>query len=89
MPSDLAKEREMVVGTIISHVEKLAEEKQITAGDIRQIIEYDFDIDEALKHIGDAIDKHGPEKLRPLYEETGELYDYEAIRLVRAIISVM
>ena len=85
----IAREREMVVSTIIGHVEKLAEEKQITASDIKQILEYDFDIDEALKLIEAAIEKHGPEKLKPLYEETGELYDYEAIRLVRAMISLV
>ncbi len=84
----IAKEREMTVGTIISHVEKLAEEKQITAGDIKQIFEYDVDVDEALKNIGDAINQHGHEKLKPLYEATGEQYDYEIIRLVRAIITV-
>lgn len=82
----IAKEREMNVSTIIGHVEKLAEEKQITAGDLKQIFEYDFDLDAALKSIGDAIEKHGAEKLKPLYEETGELYDYESIRLIRAII---
>ncbi len=84
----IAKEREMTVGTIISHVEKLAAEKQITAGDIKQIFEYDFDLDEAVKVLTDAIAIHGVEKLKPLYEATGEQYDYESIRLVRAMILV-
>lgn len=84
----IAKEREMTVGTIISHVEKLAEEKQITAHDIKQIFEYDFDLDEAVKVLTDAINIHGVEKLKPLYEESGEQYDYESIRLVRAIIKL-
>ncbi len=84
----IAKERDIAVSTIIGHVEKLAEEKQITAGDIKQIFAYDFDLEEALKNIGDAIAKHGIEKLKPLYEETGELYDYEVIRLVRAMLSL-
>ncbi len=82
----IAKEREMTVSTIINHVEKLAAEKQITAGDIKQIFEYDFDLDEAIKVLRDAIDEHGVEKLKPLYEATGEQYDYESIRLVRAIV---
>ncbi len=82
----IAKEREMTVGTIINHIEKLAEDKQVTAGDIKQIFEYDFDLDEAIKVLRDAIDEHGGEKLKPLYEATGEQYDYESIRLVRAII---
>ncbi len=84
--STIAREREMAASTIVNHVEKLAEEKQITAGDIKQIFEYDFDLDEALKSISDAILEHGNEKLKPLYEATGEMYDYEVIRLVRAII---
>ena len=82
----IAREREMTISTIINHVEKLAAEKQITAGDIKQIFEYDFDLDEAIKLLRDAIDEHGVEKLKPLYEATGEQYDYESIRLVRAII---
>ena len=85
----IAKEREMTVSTIINHIEKLAAEKQITAGDIKQIFEYDFDLDEAIKLLRDAIDEHGVEKLKPLYEATGEQYDYESIRLVRAIITLM
>ncbi len=85
----IAKEREMTVSTIVNHVEKLAEEKQITAGDIKQIFEYDFDLDEAIKVLTDAIEQHGSEKLKPLYEATGEQYDYESIRLVRAIITLM
>jgi uncharacterized protein (UPF0335 family) len=82
----IAREREMAVSTIIGHVEKLAEEKQITASDIKQIFEYNFDFDEALKAITNAVAEHGSEKLKPLYESTGELYDYETIRLLRAII---
>ena len=85
----IAKEREMTFSTIINHIEKLAAEKQITAGDIKQIFEYDFDLDEAIKLLRDAIDEHGVEKLKPLYEATGEQYDYESIRLVRAIITLM
>lgn len=86
--SVIAKEREMAASTIINHVEKLAEEKQITVQDIKSIFEYDFDLDEAVKVIGDAIAVHGAEKLKPLYEATGEQYDYENIRLVRALIAV-
>lgn len=86
--STIAKEREMTVSTIVNHIEKLAAEKQITAEDIKKIFEYDFDLTEALKSIATAIDKHGSEKLKPLYEATAEQYDYEEIRLMRAIISL-
>lgn len=84
--SEIAKEREVALSTIISHIEKLAEEKQITAADIKKIIDYKGDFDQVKKDITAAIEKHSAEKLKPLYEETGEQYDYELIRLVRAII---
>jgi ATP-dependent exoDNAse (exonuclease V) alpha subunit len=83
--SDIARERDMTESTIAAHIEKLAEEKQLTAIDIKQLIRFDGDIDVAVSAIRAALDEHGTEKLRPLYDATGEQFDYTTIRLVRAM----
>lgn len=83
--ADIVRERDMVESTIIAHVEKLAEEKQLTALDVKKLIMFDGDIDAAITEIREAIEEYGHEKLRPLYDATGEQYDYTLLRLVRAM----
>ena len=86
--SDIARERDMTESTIAAHIEKLAEEKQLTAIDIKRLIRFDGDIETAIVDIRMALDEHGAEKLRPLYDATGEQYDYTTLRLVRAMYSL-
>jgi ATP-dependent DNA helicase PIF1 len=86
--SEIVKEREMTESTIHGHLEKLLEDKELTVSDVKKAIEYRGDLDQAIKDINNAIEKHGPEKLKPLFEETGELYDYGLIRIVRALNNV-
>lgn len=81
---EIARERGMTESTIAAHVEKLAEEKEITAADIKQLIDGEGNIDEMISEIIAAIEEYGHEKLRPLYDATGEQYDYTTLRLVRA-----
>lgn len=80
---EIAKERNMATSTIWSHVEKLIEEKNLEFADFKHLL-----LDEAYKtgadEILEALLEHGPEKLKPLYEATGEQFDYEIIRLARA-----
>lgn len=83
--AEIARERDMTESTIVAHIEKLAEEKQLTAVDIKQLLRFDGDIDAAIAAIRAALDEHGTEKLRPLYDATGEQFDYTTIRLVRAM----
>lgn len=35
-----------------------------------------------------AFDKHGPERLKPIYEELNEQFSYEEIRIMRALWKV-
>lgn len=81
----IAKEREISIGTIIEHIEKMVEGGDLTADDLtRAVRELDQDgVGEAA--IVKAIKEHGDEKLKPLYEATGEQYGYDLIRLVRAL----
>ncbi len=85
MFSDIVRERDMTESTIAAHIEKLAEEKQLVATDIKKLIVFTGDIEHAITEIRAALDEHGAEKLRPLYDATGEQYDYTTLRLVRAM----
>ena len=81
---EIAKAREMTESTIWSHVEKLVEMKSISLTDIDHIlVANDWSVvkDSLLK----AIRKVGREKLKPIFEETGEKYDYNLIRLARIV----
>ena len=43
------------------------------------------DNEKAIRDIKKAIETHGVEKLKPLFIATNEKYDYELIRLMRAL----
>jgi ATP-dependent DNA helicase PIF1 len=78
----IVKERGVVESTVWSHIEKLAADGEITLDDIRHLEPTTGwgDISSALYT---AMDKHGTERLKALYEETGEKFDYSLIRLAR------
>jgi hypothetical protein len=78
----IVKERGMVESTIWSHIEKLATDKEIAIDDIRHL-EPKSGWDKAKKELYKAIVKHGTERLKALYEETKDQYDYSLIRLAR------
>jgi len=77
---DIAKERGMTLGTIISHLEKLKEEK------------YDLDIKHYAPKSGDlkviqaAFESLGGTKLSPVYKKLKGKYSYDDIRLARLFI---
>lgn len=85
---EIAKARSFSVSTIVNHIEALAEKKEISLIDLQLLINNFPEWDEASLEIKQAISKHGVEKLKPLYEETGEKYDYTLIRLVRVVINL-
>ncbi len=80
----VAQARTFTVSTIIGHIETLVENKEITLAELKKIIEREAGWGKKAKtDIFKAIEEHGAEKLRPLYEATGEKYDYLLIRLAR------
>lgn len=85
---EIAKARSFSVSTIVNHIEALAEKKEISLIDLQLLINNFPEWDEASLEIKQAISKHGIEKLKPLYEATGEKYDYTLIRLVRVVINL-
>lgn len=80
---DMAEVRGVTDTTIWTHIEKLVDDKEVTAEDIKQLEPTDIDWKQARKILDKAMYKNGIEKLKPLYEAANEDYDYTLIRLAR------
>lgn len=81
--SAIAAERGVTAGTIITHLETLAEAGQLTTEEIRVVCAPALPDRLAMAEIQAALKKHGAEKLKPIFVETGEKYDYHTLRLAR------
>jgi hypothetical protein len=84
----LAKARNLAISTVVGHLEYLVEDKKLTPATLKPLIESYPLAKEAKKDIYAAINKHGVEKLKPLYEATEGRYDYMLIRLVRLLFTL-
>ncbi|MBP9842782.1 MAG: helix-turn-helix domain-containing protein, partial [Candidatus Pacebacteria bacterium] len=78
----IAKERGIAESTVWTHVEKLATDGEVTIDDVKHL-EPKSGWMVARRALDVAIQKHGTERLKALYEETNEKYDYSLIRLAR------
>jgi hypothetical protein len=81
--ADIANTREMTETTIWTHIEKLAQDGQLTTDDVMTLEPKDIDWGKARDVLDAAIVKYGAEKLKPLYEAAHEEYDYTLVRLAR------
>lgn len=81
----IAKQRSLTVATVLNHLEYLAEVGKLGVDDVEKFLSAIPDAPHAKVAIYAAIQKHGIEKLKPLYEATGEQYDYVIIRLIRML----
>ena len=81
---EIATARGFAVTTIMTHIESMAENSTLATTDLARLIENEESWPVLKEAVLAAIEKHGPEKLKPLYEETKEQYNYLQIRLVRA-----
>lgn len=79
----IMKARSLTDSTVWSHIEKLAMDGELTAEDVRQLEPTDIDWDIARDELEAAMEEHGTERLKPLFEATGEVYDYSLVRLAR------
>jgi uncharacterized protein YpbB len=84
----IAKERNLAISTIISHLELLAEQADLTASDISHIAESVPGWDELYAELSIVMKKEGVEKLKPLHEETQGKYEYLTIRLARLVYTL-
>lgn len=84
--AEMAKERNYTVSTIIGHLEKMAEEGQVTPVELESLLEKTVENwPKAKKALFKAIEKEGTEKLKPIFEATKEVFDYNTIRLARGL----
>lgn len=77
----IAKERKITTATVWSHIEKLAEENELLLAEIAHLEPPGWA--EVYGKVETAINEHGPELLKPLFEYCNEEYDYDLIRLAR------
>ncbi len=80
----IARDRGLAPTTIAGHLEKLAEQGELTSPDIMKAIKQLHPPDNAYDLVVAAIIEHGDEALKPIYEATGEQFSYGIIRLIRA-----
>lgn len=83
--TEIVRIRSLTESTVWSHIEKLIDDEEIQLSHVEHLIPSDMDWMEVQAELFAALDTHGVERLKPLYEETGELYDYNLIRLARAL----
>ena len=80
---EISVARDLTETTVWTHVERLVEDKELTSENIAHLEPKDIDWREAREILFTAMDHHGTEKLKPIYEAAGEKYDYVWVRLAR------
>ncbi len=80
---EIAKERDMALSTIWSHIEKLAEDGAIERKHLDALIPSTVSWNDVYGEMSGAFEREGTEKLKPVFEACGERYDYDLIRLGR------
>ncbi len=85
---DIARERKMALSTIWGHVEKLVDDKAINHEHVERLIPSNISWDTIYPNLSKAFEKHGTEKLKPIYEELNEECDYDLIRIGRILYSL-
>lgn len=78
---EIAEARDMVESTVWTHIEKLAEDKQIGFEHTVHLEPKEWE--ESYKELREAIGLCGHEKLKPIFEYCKEKFDYNLVRLAR------
>jgi len=84
--AEVAEERGRTVGTIISHLEHLQKNGELTAEDIARVRPVDEGYDVALGEIRAAFGKTGGVALTPVYRRLKGAYTFDELRLARLFI---
>ncbi len=79
--AEIAKERKISQATVWSHLEKLVEAGHVSRNQLEHLEPDGWS--KIYSAIELAINEHGSELLKPLYEHCNEEYDYDLIRLAR------
>lgn len=78
---DIAKERKLAEATIWSHIEEMLADGRLEWSNIVHLLPKNWNT--AWPEIKDAIKEVSDERLKPIFEQLGEQYDYDIIRLGR------
>lgn len=79
----IAKERGITESTVWTHLEKLVSEAAIKSNDLEHLTDTVNDWTAIYQELAKTMLKIGTEKLKPIYEATGERFDYNLVRLAR------
>lgn len=80
---EMAEDRSVTETTIWTHIEKLVDDKEVTAEAIKHLEPVDIDWQKARQVLDKAMYRNGIEKLKPIYDAANEEYDYVWVRLAR------
>ncbi len=80
---EVAKERGVVLGTIVSHIEKLRKEGRLSDDDVLSYAS--GRLEDALPKIHAAFDELGSERLAPVFSHLKRRYTFEELKLARAL----
>lgn len=83
-PEEIARERGVTLGTILSHIEKLFIDEDISSDDVLWIVPKK--VKEGLQEIHTAFADSGADKLAPVFEMLDGRFSYEEIRLARLLL---
>ncbi len=86
--AQIAKLRDMAESTVWSHLEKLQADGELVEAMLKAEIAAVADWDSAYERLSTAMAEVGTDKLKPIYEAVGELYDYNFIRLARLVFNL-
>jgi len=78
---EIAEERDIKMPTILSHIEKLLEEKVLLNKEIEYLKPKTKEFKQMLKDVKKAVEKVGDEKLTPLFTFLDKKYSFEQIKL--------
>ncbi len=79
--SQIMRARNLTESTVWTHLEKLQEEGKLALEDTRHLESTDWETTRAALYA--AMDTVGVDKLKPIFEEANEAYDYNLVRLAR------
>ncbi len=83
--SEIAKLRSIGETTVWGHLEKLVAEEAVSEPDFETIKASYNSWEDEYEVLQDVMDEVGTDKLKPIFEATGEQYNYNQIRLARML----
>ena len=79
----VAKERDLTTDTVVQHVEKLLDAKEITVADIEHLKPKKKDLEVIMKAFHEEYEEHGKMSLTPVKTKLKDTYSYEELKVGR------